>query len=221
MALIKANHKGYAHFVFVPYLNYIMRQSFHSLNLLGELPESYDDRPMLVLPNHSTWWDGFFIYTLNRLFWKKKYHVMMLEEQLLKYPFFSKLGAFSIKQSNAKDIITSLNYAGELLQNADNLINIYPQGILRPHFVRPLSFAKGSDYLLRDFTGDLDVVLVAMRIEYLSEKKPSVFFKFEKMERKMFFTAKAEESLTRLLSEIDESLLMQNYGIQIFPKTTN
>jgi 1-acyl-sn-glycerol-3-phosphate acyltransferase len=218
MALIKANHKDYAHFIFATYLNHILKKSFHSFHIIGDIPPSSPEIPMLVLPNHATWWDGFFIYALNRLFWKKKYHVMMLEEQLKNYPFFTKLGAFSVRQNNTKDIITSLEYASQLIQSPNNLVNIFPQGILTPHYNRPLNLARGTDYLIRDIKNEIDIVLVGMRIEFLKERKPSVFFAFDNIEKKLYHTAKAEEHLTLLLETIDKSIIEENYGQEIILK---
>ncbi len=221
MAIIKADHKKYAHTIFAHYLNFILKQSFSSVRILGDFFQAEPNKPLLVLANHSTWWDGFFIYHLNRLYWKKRYHVMMLEEQLLKYPFFRKVGAFSIKQDNTKNIISSLNYAAGLLENSDNLINIFPQGVLLPHYKRPLEFAKGTDYLMRSTASDAHIILVAIRIEYLKEKKPYVFIKTGSIDGKMFFIEKAEEIMTQLLDEIDSELLSQNIGKEIYPTIKN
>ena len=39
---------------------------FMKFRCWGELPEIPDHLPLLLLPNHSTWWDGFFVYLLNK-----------------------------------------------------------------------------------------------------------------------------------------------------------
>jgi len=54
------------------YLNRIVSKDFHSLNLIGEVPVVPSLTPILLLPNHSSWWDGFLVYQLNKHCFNRK-----------------------------------------------------------------------------------------------------------------------------------------------------
>ena len=83
--------------IFLPYILRQFRKTFHGLYFLGPVPTPDPTLPLLITPNHSTWWDGFFFYTLNKRIFRRKGYLMMLEEQLSKYRFFRRIGAFGIE----------------------------------------------------------------------------------------------------------------------------
>ena len=68
------------------------------LNLLVD----FNDRnlPVLLISNHISWWDGFWAMYINLKVLKRKFHFMMLEEQLRKYWFFNYTGGFSVNKKS-------------------------------------------------------------------------------------------------------------------------
>ena len=76
--MIKANPTRWAKFIFHIYVMRLLKRSFHSFNLIGNIPKSDPELPLLLIPNHSTWWDGFFVYLLNDQFLKRELYMMML-----------------------------------------------------------------------------------------------------------------------------------------------
>jgi 1-acyl-sn-glycerol-3-phosphate acyltransferase len=180
--MITAQHKAWAHRVFYPYLKWLCKRRFHAVELLGDLPKIPDGMPILLLPNHSTWWDGFFPYLLNKAIFKRTYYIMMLEHRLREFWFFRLLGAFSINQQSPKGIIESLSYASSILtsttKGATPLVVMFPQGELRPSGVRPLGYNRGVERIMaksRQQSSPLAIVPLAMRCEFLSEERPFVF----------------------------------------------
>ena len=150
--MIQARHRLWADIIFQPYLTWLFKRNFHEIQLLGTPPEIPDDLPVLLLPNHSTWWDGFFVYLLNKKMFRRTAYLMMLESQLSKYKFFAKIGAYSIEPENRQGIIESLEYTVQLLnqemplrrsRDPDHrdgvppLVSIFPQGQLLPWQTRP------------------------------------------------------------------------------------
>ncbi len=179
--MIKAQHTWWADKLFHFYVFRLMKKHFHSINLLGELPETDPKLPLLLLPNHSTWWDGFFIYLLQKKILHRKVYLMMLEQQLSKYNFFSKVGAYSINLETSKGIYQSLNYTLELLtseQVSSPAICIFPQGELLPWGTRPLGLKRGVDWIIKKYGKSINVLPLAMRAEYLGEQRALVFFRF-------------------------------------------
>jgi 1-acyl-sn-glycerol-3-phosphate acyltransferase len=108
-----------ARMIFNPYEEYLLKKNFSHFYLFGNIPSPDKEKSLLVTPNHFSWWDGFFIdYAVRKLF-NRNFYILMLEEQLRKYKFFRKLGAFSIEPKSKKGMLESLLYAGNLLRNPD------------------------------------------------------------------------------------------------------
>ena len=148
--LIRANHTLWAKKVFDIYVSRLLKQHFHAFHFLGEIPETDPQLPLLLLPNHSSWWDGFLVYLLNKKIFKRPLYLMMLEKELSKYGFFSRVGAYSIQPGNPKDVLESLHYTAGLLGQKETipLVCIFPQGELKPWGKRPLGYKRGVEWIL-------------------------------------------------------------------------
>ena len=78
------------------------------------------NKAILLIPNHFSWWDGFFYYFINLKFFRKRFHVMMLEKELSKRPIFKYIGAFSVEQKS-ETVQETLSYTSDLLKNPNNI----------------------------------------------------------------------------------------------------
>ena len=174
--MIRAQHRLWADLIFHPYLTWLFKRHFHTIQLLGTLPEIPADLPLLVLPNHSTWWDGFFVYLLNKRIFRRTAYLMMLEEQLSKYWFFAKIGAYSIEPGHRRGIVESLAYTVELLNQQMSLVSVFPQGELLPWHTRPLGYKRGVEWILQKYGKQVAVLPLAIRTEFLGERCASAFF---------------------------------------------
>jgi hypothetical protein len=76
----------------------------------------------------------------------------------------------------------SLKYSEEILHNPENLLAFYPQGSIEPFDKEPLTVKEGIDFLIRRTSAQ--VIPAAFRIEYNNRKKPSVYFRLEKVVNK-------------------------------------
>lgn len=177
--MIKANHKNWAEIVFKPYISRLLKKSFASIEIIGNVPDIQKEMPIILAPNHSTWWDGFFVYVINNIFYQRKFFIMILEEQLAKYKFFSKLGGYSIDQKSPKKIVESLFYTNQIIQKYDNpLVTIFPQGVLEPQFVEKYNFGRGIDRIVNKISKDIAILPLCIRTEFYKEQYPHVFVKF-------------------------------------------
>ena len=174
--MIKAKHHWFLYPFFVWYGWMRMKRHFKKIIISGNVSDN--NFPILIVANHFSWWDGFFITSLNRKKFKKKFHVMMLEDQLKKIWFLQHTGAFSVKK-NSKSIIESLNYATELLQNPDNLVTYFPQGQFESINKEKLHFEKGVEWLLRNLKNEVKVVFAANQTDYFESAKPYLFLHFK------------------------------------------
>lgn len=133
--------------IFGPYNErYLLRRQFHTLFRRGEVNQA-EDKPVLYMMNHSSWWDGLVVYHLILQDRKRKHYMMMDEKQMKRYPFFRKIGAFSIDKSSVRGITESLRYASGLLKQKE-AVWLFPQGDIYHQEARPLQFASGIGYLL-------------------------------------------------------------------------
>lgn len=216
---MEARHTAWAEFVFDLYVTRLFKRHFHAMTLLGEPPQPDAALSLLLLPNHSTWWDGFFIHLLNKKILRRRPYVMMLEEQLARYPFFTRLGVFSINPRSAADTRASLRYAANVLQERTNLLAIFPQGELLPWEKRPLAYKRGLETILRLHEGCVNLLPLAIRTEFLGEQKPSAFFLFGESLRAsrdaLPSAAALEQRQILLLEQLRQMIVRGERGIRL------
>lgn len=152
------------------YIGYIIGKDFSSFNFNKVDVES--DNSILLLANHFSWWDGFLMFHVNKIVFKKKFHVLVNEENYLQVKFLKYLGAFASK-TKGKDILETLDFASSLLDNPDNLVLFFPQGKLESNHVKTVSFEKGVGRLLKNGKNNVTVVFAATLIDYFENRKPT------------------------------------------------
>lgn len=176
--MIKADHKKWARFIFDYYINNLLKKNFVSYYLVNDCPKLSDNEHIIYTPNHISWWDGFFIDYIIKNFSARKMYIMMLEEQLKRFWFFKKLGAYSINPGENGSILSTIRYTGEILKSRKNLLVLFPQGAIEPFEKRPLTIKKGLKLFIENGPAELVVIPVAFKIQYFNEKKPSVIARF-------------------------------------------
>ena len=167
--MIKADHKKWARLLFNPYCDSLLKKNFSNFFRVNECPDLFPDLPLIITPNHISWWDGFFIDYLARRFIHRKGYIMMLEEQLSRYWFFKRIGAFSIDPSSTKGIAETVTYARGIINNPQNFLVFYPQGDIEPYEMRPLSLKRGLQFFIKR-TPEVQVIQLGFKIEYYNKK---------------------------------------------------
>ncbi len=171
--IIKARHIPFFVNFFNIYTRLNIRNHFSSIKIVNHIPPP--SLPVLLIGNHSTWWDGFFAVYLNLKIFKKKIHVMMLEEQLTHRMFLNKAGAFSIKKGD-RSMAETFQYSKEILKNNANLLLLFPQGEIQSSYTFPLKFEKGILNIFKNVKKPFQLVFYAALIDYFSTKKPQLNF---------------------------------------------
>ncbi len=131
-----------------------------------------DDRSVLLIPNHFSWWDGFFGWHINKQIFRKKFHVMMLEQELSQRMFFSRVGAFSVNLGS-RSIIESLNYSIDILADPSNLLLMFPQGKLDSQHVNSVKFHKGIERIAARVSNTRIIFAVCLT-DYFANRKPTL-----------------------------------------------
>ncbi len=184
--MFKANH-SHGHAVFIDMLfGLLMRRRFRTFSLKKRI--ALTDGPVLLIANHSSWWDGFVARKVNKKVLQRRFHVMMLEEELKKRPFLGKLGAFSIKKKS-RSAFQSLHYASAILQQPGNMLLLFPQGTFQSSHRYPLQFEKGWFRIIDNASDRLQIVFMATLCDYFEYRKPSlnIYLAVARQERNKLF----------------------------------
>lgn len=124
--------------------------------------------------NHNYWWDGLLPLYLNRKLFKQKARAIMEDKQMRQYPFFSKIGAFSIDLKNPRSSIKSLRYALGSMERDNACLFIYPEGKLNPVSDSKPEFKEGLSWLYKKIK-EVDFVPIAFYIDHSKGNKPDLY----------------------------------------------
>jgi 1-acyl-sn-glycerol-3-phosphate acyltransferase len=187
--MIKATHHWFYTAFFDRYIAFIVKRDFKKIELEGVWPQS--DKASLIIGNHISWWDGFWVLCLNKKLLKKKLHVMMLEEQLEQRRFLAKFGAYSI-QPNSRTVIETLNYTVDLLSDANNSVLLYPQGKFGSVVQNEFHFERGIEFVLKKCP-PVQLLFYAAFVDYFSNRKPTLYCYLKEIEYGAYSLAEMNE----------------------------
>lgn len=158
--------------MFALYMRYRMRKAFKTIEVMP-----FDVKPrhsILLLANHFSWWDGFIGNYLAYWTFKRKLYIMMQHDHLEKRMLFNLFGGFSIERGT-REMLKSLWYAADLLNDPGNLVVVFPQGELISNHTDNISIEKGIERLVRHIKGPCQIVYCATLIDYFESLKPSAY----------------------------------------------
>lgn len=156
---------------FNKYISFLINRNFHSFSFNPvTLNES---KAILLLANHFSWWDGFLMFQLNKVFFKRRFHVMVTDENYRDVSFLKYLGAFPIKRQS-RDMLQSLESAGKLLNDRNNLLLIFPQGKLFSNHLEEVEFSKGLSRVIDHSSKNFQYLFAATFVDYFNTRKPLV-----------------------------------------------
>lgn len=191
--MIHSNHDPLTIWFFDLYFRLCMFFQFRGIEIHGEVPDK--GKSILLLQNHFSWWDGYWSFYLSKRVFKRKFHVMMLEEQLRKRMFINRCGAFSVRK-DSRELIESLHYAAALLDDPNKLVCLYPQGQIQSQHRSPVTFESGASWILKQSKADVQVCFCVSLVDYFSQPKPVVHFHL-----KYYEGAKTNQALEKAYNE--------------------
>lgn len=174
--MLEARKSALFEALFGAYTVRLLRRSFHRIHLAGGAGVEQRDRslPLLFFGNHSSWWDALLPLFLSRRLFHLDSYAMMEERQLAAFPFFRRIGVFSVNRESPKDVARSIRYAQRALRGPGRALWMYPQGKLLPAGMRPLTFQRGIGHIIGE-TDRLLLVPFAVRYEFRGERYPEIF----------------------------------------------
>jgi len=158
--------------MFAKYMRYRMHKAFNRIVITPFKPKP--GHSVLLLCNHFSWWDGFFGNYLAYWTMDRYLYIMMQHDHLEKRMLFNLFGGFSIERGN-REMLKSLWYAADLLNDPENLVVVFPQGELISNHTTHISVEKGIERLIKHIKGPCQIVYCATLIDYFESLKPSAF----------------------------------------------
>lgn len=158
---------------FAYYMRFRMRRYFNRLVVTPFEPK--EGHSILLLCNHFSWWDGLWGNYLAYWHLNRKLYIMMQEDHLQKRMLLNLFGGFSINRSS-REMIKSLQYGAGLLNDAQNLVVVFPQGALVSNHTTEIAVERGIELLIKNIKGPCQIVYSCALIDYFESLKPSVFF---------------------------------------------
>jgi 1-acyl-sn-glycerol-3-phosphate acyltransferase len=143
------------------------------LGLPAALPH---DRPLLIVSNHTSWWDGFLLRDLHRtLRPRASFSFVMTEHELARRRWFRWLGALPVDAASPASILRMVrSVVATCTARSDSVVVFFPQGRIWPAWRRPLGFQRGIDVLLRALPPAY-LLPVGLHIEPLTGSAPQPF----------------------------------------------
>jgi 1-acyl-sn-glycerol-3-phosphate acyltransferase len=169
--MIKPKKNTFIYRFFCWYIARIIKQNFNALDY--NTIEIEADKSVLLLANHYSWWDGFVLFYLNKIYFKKNFYVMIMENTAKQIWFMKYLGAFSVLP-HSRSVLRSLQFAGELLNKPTNLVLIFPQGKLHSSYINKLVFQKGLVKVIEASKKEFQFLFSASFTDYFAHKKPTL-----------------------------------------------
>jgi 1-acyl-sn-glycerol-3-phosphate acyltransferase len=197
--ILKSKHHFFYYSIFrFFWVKWVIRRNFYSQIISGNFCEK--KLPVLIIANHISWWDGIWVMYLNLKLMNRKFHFMMLEEQLKKFKHCYYVGGYSVKKKS-KSIIESLNYTIDLLSDKKNMVLLFPQGEIQSLYQPDVKFEKGIDHILKKVGDKIQVLFVANLVDYFSNPKPSIFTYLKEYSNLNFEPGKVEKEFNLFYAE--------------------
>ncbi|MFC4198984.1 1-acyl-sn-glycerol-3-phosphate acyltransferase [Pedobacter jamesrossensis] len=188
------------------YIQFIIKKDFAAFNF--DKAEINQNSSVLILANHFSWWDGFFIFYINKKIFKKQFHVLVNAENYNKVIFLKYLGAFAA-ENRGKDVLETLNYAGKLLDNPDNLVLVFPQGKLYSNHLTSISFEKGVMQMINASQKKINIIFAATFVDFFERRKASVYTYLQNWENEEYISLQLLKSAYN--KHYDTSVVKQNH----------
>jgi 1-acyl-sn-glycerol-3-phosphate acyltransferase len=148
------------------------------LKIEGPLPHPADG-PLIIYPNHPSWWDGYMCFVLTRMVLGGRFeaYLMMEEPELRRYRFFTWAGCFSVDRADPRSAARSVAYiSGLLAARRARALVVFPQGVITSNDRRPLDVYSGAARIARR-VGGATLWPIALRYEFRGEQRPEAFIR--------------------------------------------
>jgi len=161
----------------------MLENRFFALRYKGEENFSARDEtiPTIAFAPHTNWWDGIVGYNITRRIFGKEIRLMV--EELNRFPLLRRAGAFPVNKKSPQASMQALQYSVEVIEDLNNVLYIFPQGIIKPPNFRPIEFQTGLAYIAQKALkkyGKVNLVPIGVNYFFLRADKPEVMVEIGK-----------------------------------------
>ena len=197
--------------LYATYARRMLRHGFARVWAGGDAwPEGSE--PSIALLNHSAWWDPVLALFLSHDLFRRDGYGIMQGAQLVRYPFFRRIGCFGATAGTLDDTRLVTEYAARVLRGGERrTLWLFPQGELMPA-QSPIAFRSGAARLALGASRGLPLVPVAVRYTFRAEQRPECVVRVgtpltaAPRERPGDLTRRLEGALRRELAAVDAAL---------------
>ncbi len=150
-----------------------IRRMFREVRVAGlaETAALLGRGPVLVVSNHTSWWDPMFAILAVWRLWRADGYALMEAKNLRRLPFLGRVGGFGVDREVPGDAEEALRYGAALLDRSGRLVWVFPQGRERP-LSEPLEAFKLGAARLALYARQRAIVPVALRYEFGATEQP-------------------------------------------------
>lgn len=202
------------------YVRLLFKRRFKHVWLRQEYIPEPDSRTVYYL-NHHSWWDGIIPLLLNEYRLQQEARALMEDKQMRQYPFFKKIGAFSINRDDPRKAVTSLRYAVQSMKRERASLFIYPEGKITPAG-SDMSFEGGLAWLHSKLP-EVDYVPIGIYMHTIRHDKPELHLhigeavNIDPASSNKETTTLLENKLNHILRELRKTAGFDNTPYELFP----
>jgi 1-acyl-sn-glycerol-3-phosphate acyltransferase len=153
---------------------------------LDAFTEAAREGPLLVVCNHTAYWDSMLAIALVTGELRLDGYALMEASNLRRFPFLGRVGGFGVERDVPGDGERVLAYGAERLSGPGRVVWVFPQGREAPAERRPLVFRRGAAVMALEASkraeraGAAPVRWVPAAVSYVYGREPraTVFLRF-------------------------------------------
>jgi len=195
------------------YLGWNFKRNFENIFTLGLSSLEKIETPLLFVSNHVSWWDGFFLFEVQRRIRPQgKIFTIALEKTCFENPILPRMGVLPICPGNLASLRALLKHLQKLRaenQSGELVVSFFPQGKIMPSFCSSLGFQSGIEKVISALT-PVTVVPIGIHIEPMTGKKPTAILSIGTPRpcSEMTEVEEVEKSVQEALSKIHQGLFI-------------
>jgi 1-acyl-sn-glycerol-3-phosphate acyltransferase len=208
----KSSYSVWTRKLFDRYLAWNFKRNFQHIYCKGLENLNSVKGPLLFVANHVSWWDGFFLFEVQRRIRPTaKLYTVALKKTYLENPILQRMGVLPLQPGNPgslKALLKQLRSLRETIPAEDLMVTFFPQGKITPSFSPDLNFQRGIETVLSSLL-PIQVIPVGIHIEPMTGKVPSAILSLGQAlscESSSFEKEVIETQVQKVLGEIHSSL---------------
>jgi len=154
----------------------IRRLFLHGPMVAGSAEAMPAGAPVLLVSNHTSWWDGFILRDVQRgVRPRGRLFTLMTTRELRRHPYLRWMGCVGLEPGNAASVLRAFRrLRDEARRDRDAVFAVFPQGSIWPPTRRPLGFERGVATLAKRLA-PVTIVPIGITLEPLNRAAPTAF----------------------------------------------